>query len=70
MFLYKVNMGIKKRRIFIRPKFWVLFDTHLNILHAKTFWGHSSSKCEKAYIFKHFAKSKKLFCCQYLSYSV
>jgi hypothetical protein len=27
-------------------------------------------KCEKMYIFKHFAKSKKLFFCQYLSISV
>ncbi len=53
------------------------FDTHIDIFQQKIFWGHNSTFCnlkmqmrKKLYIFKHFAKSKKLFFWQYLSFSV
>ncbi len=54
--------------------------THIDIFKKKNFWViialfayflHTFCKCEKKlYIFKHFAKNKKLFFCQYLSFSV
>ncbi len=50
---------------------------HIDIFQEKKFWGHNSTfynlkmqMRKKLYIFKHFAKSKKLFFCQYLSFSV
>ncbi len=53
------------------------FDTHINIFQGTKFLGHNSTFCnlkmqmrKKLYIFKHFAKSKNLFFCQYLSFSV
>jgi hypothetical protein len=72
--------GISKSRhqpIWNQHKILRFFDTHIDIFQENFFWGHSSTFCnlkmqmrKKLYIFKHFAKSKNLFFCQYLSFSV
>jgi hypothetical protein len=38
--------------------------------HNSTFYNIKMQMRKKMYIFKHFAKSKKLFFCQYLSFSM
>jgi hypothetical protein len=54
-------MGIKRRRIDIGKKI-------LGVIIA--LFANFKCKCEKMYISKHFAESKKLFFCQYLLFSV
>jgi len=51
-------------------KFWV-FNTHIDIFKfVGSLFASFKCKCEKKlHIVKHFAKSKKLFFCQYLSFS-
>jgi hypothetical protein len=67
----------RHQRIWNQHKILRFFDTHIDIFQEKNFLGHNSTFCnlkmqmrKKLYIFKHFAKSKKLFFCQYLSFSV
>ncbi len=67
----------RHQRIWNQHKILGFFDTHNDIFQEKIFWGHNSTFCnlkmqmrKKMYIFKHFAKSKKLFFCLYLSFSV
>ncbi len=67
----------RHQRIWNQHKILRVFDTHLDIFKEKKFLGHNSTFCnlkmqmrKKLYIFKHFAKSKKLFFCLYLSISV
>ncbi len=62
---------------FFQHKILRFFDTYIDIFQEKIFLGHNRTFCnlkmqmrKKLYIFKHFAKSKKLFFCQYLSFSV
>ncbi len=73
-------MGISEsrhQRIWNQHKILRVFDTRIDIFHEKFFLGHNSTFCnlkmqmrKKLYIFKHFAKCKKLFFCKYLSFSV
>ncbi len=65
------------QRIWNQHKILCFFDTHIDIFQEKNFLGHNSTFCnlkmqmrKKRYIFKHFVNSKKLFFCQYLSFSV
>jgi hypothetical protein len=65
------------QRTWNQHKILRFFDTHFDIFQEKIFLGHNSTFCnlkmqmrKKLYIFKHFAKSKQLFFCQYLSFSV
>jgi hypothetical protein len=65
------------QRIWNQHKILRYFDTHIDIFQEKNCLGHNSTFCnlkmqmrKKLYIFKNFAKSKKLFFCQYLSFSV
>ncbi len=67
----------RHQRIWNQHKILRFFDTHIDIFQEKIFWGHISTFSilkmqmrKKLYIFKHFAKSKKLFFCHYLSFSV
>jgi hypothetical protein len=67
----------RHQRIWNQHKIRRFSDTHIVIFQEKIFLGHNSTLCnlkmqmrKKLYIFKHFAKSKKLFFCQYLSFSV
>ncbi len=67
----------RHQRIWNQHKILRVFDTHIDIFQEKKCLGHNSTFCnlkmqmrKKLYIFKHFAKSKKLFLCQYLSISV
>ncbi len=67
----------RHQRIWNQHKILRFFDTHIDIFQVKNFLGHNSTfwilkmqMRKKLYIFKHFAKSKKLFFCQYLSFSV
>ncbi len=67
----------RHQRIWNQHKILRVFDTYIDIFQEKIFLGHNSTFCnlkmqmrKKLYIFKHFAKSKKLFFCQYLSISV
>jgi hypothetical protein len=67
----------RHQQIWNQHKILRFFDTHIDIFQEKNFLGHNSTFCnlkmqmrKKLYIFKHFAKSKKLFFCQYLSFSV
>ncbi len=67
----------RHQQIWNQHKIQRFFDTHIDIFQEKKFLGHKSTFCnlkmqmrKKLYIFKHFAKSKKLFFCQYLSFSV
>ena len=79
-FAFNFFRGISEsrhQRIWNQHKILCFFDTHIDIFQEKNFWGHNSTFCnlkmemqKKLYIFKHFAKSKKLFFCQYLSFSV
>ncbi len=65
------------QRIWNQHEILRFFDTHIDIFQEKNFLGHNSTFSnlkmqmqKKLYIFKHFAKSKNLFFCQYLSFSV
>ena len=79
-FAFNFFRGISEswhQRIWNQHKILCFFDTHIDIFQEKNFWGHNSTFCnlkmemqKKLYIFKHFAKSKKLFFCLYLSFSV
>ncbi len=67
----------RHQRIWNQHKILRVFDTHIDIFPEKIFLGHISTFCnlkmqmrKKLYIFKNFAKSKKLIFCQYLSISV
>ncbi len=67
----------RHQRIWNQHKILRFFDTHIDIFQEKKILGHNSTLCnlkmqmrKKLYIFKHFAKSKNLFFCQYLSFSV
>ncbi len=67
----------RHHRIWNQHKILRYFDTHIDIFQEKNFLGHYSTfwilkmqMRNKLYIFRHFAKSKKLFFCQYLSFSV
>ncbi len=67
----------RDQRIWNQRKILRVFDTHVDICQEKFFLGHNSTfrnlkmqMRKKLYIFKYFAKSKKLFFCQYLSISV
>ncbi len=67
----------RHQRIWNQHKILRFFDTHIDIFQEKNFLGRNSTfgnlkmqMRKKLYIFKHFAKSKKLFFCQYLSFSV
>ncbi len=67
----------RHQQIWNQHKILRFFDTHIDIFQEKKCLGHYSTFCnlkmqmrKKLYIFKHFAKSKKLFFCQYLSFSV
>jgi hypothetical protein len=58
----------RHQRILNQHKILRFFDTHNYIFQQKIFLGHNSTFCnlkmqmrKKLYIFKHFAKSKKLF---------
>jgi hypothetical protein len=58
----------RHQRIGNQHKILRFFDTHIDIFHEKKFLRHNSTFCilkmqmrKKLYIFKHFAKSKKLF---------
>ncbi len=77
---YLLLGGISESRhqwIWNQHKILRVFDTHIDIFQEKIFLGHNSTFCnlkmrmrKKLYIFKHFAKSKKLFFSKYLSFSV
>ncbi len=63
----------RNQRIWNQRKILRFFDTHIDIFQEKIFLGPISTFCylkmqmrKKLYIFKHFAKSKKSFFCQYL----
>ena len=59
---HKILLFLIPILIFFKKKFFWVIKAFLAILKCK---------CgKKLYIFKHFAKSKKLFFCQYLSFSV
>ncbi len=67
---------IRHQRIWNQHKILRFFDTHIDIFQEKFFLGHNSTfwilkmqMRKKLYIFKHFAKSKKLLFCHYLSFS-
>ncbi len=67
----------RHQRIWNQHKILRFFDTHSDTFQEKIILGHNSTFCnlkmqmrKKLYIFKHFAKSKKSFFCQYLSFSV
>ncbi len=67
----------RHQRIWNQHKILRVFDTHIDIFQENFFFGHNSTFCnlkmqmrKKLYIFNHFAKSKKLFFCQYLSISM
>ncbi len=72
--------GISESRhqwIWNQHKILRVCDTHIDIFQEKLFLGHNSTFCnlkmqmrKKLYIFKHFAKSKKLFFSKYLWFSV
>jgi hypothetical protein len=58
----------RHQRIWNQHKIRRFFDTHIDIFQEKKFVGHNSifwilkmQMRNKLYIFKHFAKSKKLF---------
>ncbi len=66
----------RHQQIWNQHKILRFFDTHIDIFQEKIFLGHNSTFCylkmqmrKILYIFKHFAKSKKWFFCQYLSFS-
>jgi hypothetical protein len=67
----------RHQQIWNQHKILRFLDTHIDIFQEKFFLGHNSTfynikmhMQKKLYIFKHFAKSKKLLFCQYLSFSV
>ncbi len=69
-----LKAGINEFEISI--KFCIFLYPYWYFWRKKIFWviialfAFFKCKCEKKYIFKHFAKSKKLFFCHYLSFSV
>ncbi len=67
----------RHQRIWNQHKILRFLDILIYWYFSKKFWGHNSTFCnlkmqmrKKLYIFEHFAKSKNLFFCQYLSFSV
>ncbi len=67
----------RHQHIWNQHKILRFFDTHIDIFQVKKFLGQNSTICnlkmqmrKNWYILKHFAKSKKLFFCQYLSFSM
>ncbi len=67
LFFFRGICLSRHQRIWNQHKILRFFDTHIDIFQEKIFLGHNSTFCnlkmqmrKKLYIFKHFAKSKKL----------